>query len=136
VGVGNTVDGIRLKPGARAALDWCRARYVLALATNRSSAVARLLGHLAIAGYWDVIVSGETAPHFKPHPWGVHHVRDRLGLSAEELVFVGDSPHDIEFAVNGGIRSIGIGDNWRRGPHAPTWTLDDISDLPALLATL
>ena len=136
VGVGNTVSGIRLKPGAKDVLDFCRARYRLALGTNRSAQLTTLLEHLGIHDYFEVIVSGETAPHFKPHPWGVHHVRERLALDATDVVFVGDSPADIAFAVNGGIRSIGLGDSWRRGPHVPTWQIADIAELPALLATI
>jgi HAD superfamily hydrolase (TIGR01509 family) len=133
VGVGNTVSGVRLKPGARETLDWCKARFDLALATNRSSQLTQLLARLGIVGYFDLVVSGENAPHFKPHPWGVHHVLKRFGCAAHEVIFVGDSPHDIEFAFNGGIRSVGIGDNWKRGPLVPTWAIDDIRELPGLM---
>ncbi len=133
VGVGNTVTGVALKTGARDVLAHCSARFALALGTNRSSGLNALLRHLGIAEFFDVIVSGETAPHFKPHPWGVSHVLDRLSLSRTEVVFVGDSPADIEFAANGGIRSVGLGENWKRGPLAPTWAIDDIVELTALL---
>ena len=133
VGVGNTVSGVRLKPGGRETLDWCRARFDLALATNRSSQLSVLLASLGIAEYFDYVVSGENAPHFKPHPWGVHQVLERFGCSPREVIFIGDSPHDVEFAHNGGIRSVGVGENWKRGGHVPTWAIDEIGQFPGLL---
>lgn len=136
VGVGNTVCGVRLKAGARHTLDWCRSRFQLALATNRSAHVTHLLDRLGIRGYFDFVVSGENAPHFKPHPWGVQQVLRRFGRPESEVLFVGDSPDDIEFAFNGGLCSIGVGENWKRGSHVPTWAIAQIADLPSLLANL
>lgn len=133
VGAGNTVSGVRLKSGAKETLDWCKARFDLALATNRSSHLTELLAALGIVGYFDLVISGENAAHFKPHPWGVHQVLKRFGRGPNEVVFVGDSPHDVEFAFNGGIRSVGIGGNWKRGPLVPTWAIDDIRELPDLM---
>jgi phosphoglycolate phosphatase-like HAD superfamily hydrolase len=136
VGFGRTVDGIRLKPGARFTLEWCRRRVLLGLATNRSSGLARLLANLKIDSFFDLIVSGETSGRFKPDPWGIDHVCERLRLDRPELLFVGDSPHDIEFAVNGGVRSVGVGDNWKHGAQRPTWTVEEIAALPVLLEIL
>jgi len=137
VGVGRTLDGARLKPGTPAALDWCYERFLLALITNRGPTAVPLLEQLKLDHYFRLVITGDTTLHFKPHPWGVEHVLAELALSREEALFVGDSSADIECAANAGVRSVGIGGNWKLdSPLSPTWELDSIADLPRLLTEI
>ena len=44
----------------------------------------------------------------KPHPEGLLLCLDRLRMRAEEAVFVGDSPEDIEMARAAGVYSVAV----------------------------
>ena len=57
-----------------------------------------------------------------------------------EVVIVGDTPLDVGVAVAGGARSVGVAtgsyDATRCGAAARTSSLEDLSDLPAVLEAL
>lgn len=130
------VREITLKPGARALLDWCSERMLLVLATNRGPTTARVLEHLDIAGYFQIVHTAETMVRPKPDPWVVTTMIEHLSLAPAAFAFVGDSSYDIRCAKAGGIRSIGVGDNWKDGADAPDYAAADLYEVRDILARL
>ena len=122
--------------GAAETLAYCRERYRLAVLSNRGPTAMPLLEMLGILDLFDPVITADNAPRHKPDPWGVLHVMKELHVGTEELILVGDAPADIGCAVNAGIRSVGVGDNWKRGEHEPTWAIERIDQLPDLLGRL
>lgn len=66
-----------------------------------------------IAGIEDLVqveTSSADAERSKPHPDIFEAALERLGsgIPKEEVIVVGDSPHDAEAAKNAGLRSIGV----------------------------
>ncbi len=91
--------------GVLEVLGALRARsHAIAVFTGASKRAAAML--LASAGVSvDVLVGGDEAGRPKPAPDGVLLVADRLGVSAAEIAYIGDSPLDLRAAVAAGCTS-------------------------------
>jgi len=63
---------------------------------------------LPIERYFDVVVTTESTERDKPDPEPVHFALGRLGVSAEETAFVGDSPYDVAAGKAAGVFSVGV----------------------------
>lgn len=53
-----------------------------------------------------VIVSGDTTPHAKPHPAPLLEAARRLGIPAEQCVYVGDDERDIVAGLAAGMKTV------------------------------
>jgi len=53
-----------------------------------------LLEGLALAGYFDLILSGDSLPRKKPDPLPLVHCAQVFGIAPLHLLMVGDSPVD------------------------------------------
>ena len=72
-----------------------KASYPMAVVTNKPADLSRsLLEGLGLAGHFDVVVGGDTAPFCKPHPAPVEWALERLHRSKERAVLIGDSDVD------------------------------------------
>jgi pyrophosphatase PpaX len=68
----------------------------LGIVTSKMRAHAERGLHVAgLQGAFEVIVAAEDVTRGKPDPEPVLRALERFGRSAEETLFVGDSPHDI-----------------------------------------
>ncbi|HEX5797162.1 MAG TPA: HAD family hydrolase [Candidatus Saccharimonadales bacterium] len=63
-----------------------------------------------IEKYFDVVISLDDVKNHKPHPEPLQKALDRLGLKAEESVYIGDSDTDIIAAHAIGMPSIHLGE--------------------------
>ncbi|MCL5288633.1 MAG: HAD family hydrolase [Acidobacteria bacterium] len=98
-----------LMPGARRVLRQLARRYVLALVTSGNR--ARVRGQLRKFGFskmFRAAVFAEDARHKKPHPAALKLALARLRLRAQECVYVGDSPEDMEMARRAGVRAVAV----------------------------
>jgi pyrophosphatase PpaX len=86
-----------------------------------------------------VVVGADSVTKHKPAPEPVLLALELLQVRADEAVFVGDSPHDVHAGNAAGVDTIAA--LW--GPFSreqlvastPTYLLDSLGALPALLAT-
>jgi putative hydrolase of the HAD superfamily len=112
--------------------------YLLGIISNGRGEFQKnaILG-LGIEAYFDAILISELEEVRKPQPEIFHRAMNRLGVSAQHSIFVGDNPDaDIVGAKNAGMRAI-----WKRSSHwleakAAAATIDDLSEIPALLDRL
>ncbi len=110
----------------------------LALVTNKPTPfVAPLLDALDIAKYFTVVIGGDDVQNKKPHPEPLLLVAQKLGLTPEALLFVGDSRNDIQAAKAAGCCSVGLTYGYNYGePLAlsePDYLFDQFNELlPAL----
>ena len=113
---------LRPYPGAEAVLSELQRRGVpLAIVTSRlRHATLRGLDICGLSRHFEVIITPEDVRNAKPHPEPVLLALERLGISAAEALFVGDSPHDIAAGRAAGTRTAGV--LW--GPF-PRRTLED-----------
>jgi HAD superfamily hydrolase (TIGR01509 family) len=81
----------------------------LVVATSAKSDEAEALLKLTEAHELiDAIATTEDAQNSKPDPDILHAALQKSGLSADEVVMLGDTPYDIEAAQKAGIHSIGV----------------------------
>lgn len=81
----------------------------LALVTSKADWLARrALVHVGLDGAIPVIVGCDSTTRHKPHPEPVHHALALLRADADDAIFVGDSPHDVEAGRAAGVYTIGV----------------------------
>ena len=97
-------------PGARESLDSLRAKGVrLAVLTNSGRKAA--LETLRIAGLLDCfefVLTRDDTETMKPRPEGLLKAISMLGLPADSVYYVGDSPYDIAAAKEAGIKVVSV----------------------------
>lgn len=109
--------------------------FKLAIVSNWDTPLDPLTERLGIADYFDIIVASHDTRvrSAKPDPHIFNYTLAAVGVSAEEVVHVGDTYEaDIIGAKNAGIRPILID---RDGTQTGRWeeTIRSLSELPALL---
>ncbi|RAU20402.1 phosphoglycolate phosphatase [Paramagnetospirillum kuznetsovii] len=105
-------------PGVVETLEELRRRgLALAVCTNKPRAATHeVLGALGLAEYFHVVVASDDAPAIKPDPAHVRVILERLGVSADAAVMVGDSINDILSARRAGVRSVALSFGYAHGP--------------------
>ena len=129
-----------LQPGVRRVLRDLERRFTLALVSSGSRArVRRQLREHDVAKMFRTKVCSEDALHRKPHPAPLRLALERLRLSPNVCVYVGDAPEDIEMAHRAKMRAIGVIAGSpvpeRLIAAAPDATVQTIRELPSLLKT-
>ncbi len=88
-------DAVSVYPGIRAAVEQLAERLPLAVYTGASSrACAVLLERTGLRRFFRVVLGGDEVERPKPDPEGLCTVAARLGLTTEQLAYVGDAPRD------------------------------------------
>lgn len=77
--------------------------------------------------YFDMYVSSLSCGYRKPNPKGLADISERLAISAEEMVFVGDEEKDIAVAKRFGCRSVLIDRKEKRGQFGQDYTVTDLN---------
>jgi phosphoglycolate phosphatase len=90
----------KLFPGVREGLEALRARGLpLACVTNKAEVFTLpLLERMGLAGFFQVVVSGDTLPRAKPDPMQLVWVCGRFDLKPKDMLFIGDSVNDVKAA--------------------------------------
>jgi pyrophosphatase PpaX len=133
---------VREYPGTTAVLEALHARGVrMGIVTSKGDELAkRGLDLTGLSKFISAVVGADSVTKYKPEPEPTLLALERLGVSADEAVLMGDSPHDISSGNAAGVVTIGA--LW--GPFTreqiavakPGYWLANISGLPALLDTL
>jgi phosphoglycolate phosphatase len=124
-----------LLPNARKVLEALAARSIkLAIATNKLGRFSReIFRHLGMNQLFAVILGDEDVPQNKPHPEMLLYAMEKMGLRNEEVVFIGDSPIDIETGKNAGVRVFaiptGVSTREELEKARPTLILNSLLDL-------
>ncbi|WP_179402625.1 phosphoglycolate phosphatase [Burkholderia guangdongensis] len=97
-----------LFPGIDAMLDELDARGVRwGIVTNKAMRLtAPLVDLLGIGARAACVVGGDTTPHAKPHPAPLLHAAERLTLTPERIVYVGDDLRDIQAGSAAGMATV------------------------------
>ncbi|MFC2057627.1 phosphoglycolate phosphatase [Campylobacterota bacterium] len=114
------------------------AGYRLSIITNKPFAfVGPILESLTLSGLFELILGGDSLDKKKPDPLPLLHACEKMNVSVEECMMVGDSKNDILAANTAGMQSVGVtyGYNYGEdiGVYNPTVIIDDFSELLELL---
>jgi len=133
---------VREFPGATETLTLLQERGLsMGLVTSKGDQLAqRGLELTGLARFMNVVIGADAVTRHKPEPEPVLAALARLGVSPDEAVFVGDSPHDVSAGNSAGVTTVAA--LW--GPFtraqvavaAPDYFANDIRELPALLRSL
>jgi HAD superfamily hydrolase (TIGR01549 family) len=92
-----------MEEGLRETLDILREQVSLAICTNRSTSMSTVLESFNLDGYFSSVMTASRVSQPKPHPEPLLAVLDELGVSAGEVLFVGDSDVDRQAAASAGV---------------------------------
>ncbi len=92
-----------MEPGLKEVLDFLKLSYGLALATNRSNTIGKVLEINGLSHYFDIVVSALDVENPKPHPESVFKILDFFGIGPEGCVYIGDSEVDFEVCRAAGV---------------------------------
>ncbi|HIQ28189.1 MAG TPA: phosphoglycolate phosphatase [Sulfurovum sp.] len=119
-------------------LDTLKNQYTFAIITNKPFAfVEPILKSLEMDGLFKLILGGDSLSQKKPHPMPLIYATEKLGVSIENSVMIGDSKNDILAANACGMHSVGVtyGYNYGEdiGVHKPSVIINDFSELLQIL---
>ncbi len=113
------------------------AGYKLALVTNKPSVfVPEILQQHHLSDLFVDVIGGEDFPLRKPDPMALNWLLDKHGLSAEEILMVGDSKNDVLAAKNACCPSFALTYGYNHGEPIENSEPDYIADEMAELLTL
>ena len=122
---------MKIEPGLKKILKKLKPYFYLAIATNRSDTIGRVLEIHGLTDDFDVVISCLDVPRPKPHPDSLLKVIDHFNLSPQQAVYIGDSRLDQEAADAASIPIIAF-----RNQSMPAWAhIDGFSELIPLIET-
>jgi beta-phosphoglucomutase-like phosphatase (HAD superfamily) len=87
-----------MEPDLKALLAWLKGRFKTAVATNRTTSMARVMAFHQLEGAFDTMVCALDVDRPKPHPDLLLKTMERLGATPDQTVYIGDSPLDMAAA--------------------------------------
>ena len=134
-------EATRPFPGVAKTLTTLKASgLALGVCTNKpSGATTEVLTALGLAGFFAAVIGGDETPALKPDPRHVLAVLERLGVTADRAVLVGDSINDIKAARAAGLPTVAVSFGYTRIPPRQLGAdvvIDHFDDLPRALAEL
>ena len=100
--------GIRLFPNTVAALEELRAKGVKTGVVSNRRFARRVVDATKLTPYMDVIIGLEDVTNAKPDPEALFKAIGKLGVGADEAVYVGDTDIDMKTAVAAAVRGVGV----------------------------
>jgi len=128
-------------PRVRSTLKILKAKgYRLAIVTNKPyHLIQPILDGLELNGLFEYLLGGDSLIKRKPDPLPLLHTCEKLGVSVDECVMVGDSKNDILAANAANMQSIGLTYGYNYGEdineHGPDLCLNDFADMIAAFST-
>lgn len=131
----------KLMTGARQVLRRLARRHTLGLVTSGDrERVTRQLRAFALTRMFRARVCGGDTREKKPHPAPLRLALRKMKLDAEECVYVGDTPEDMEMARAAGMRAIAVlgpfPTEMRLRAAKPEFLLEKLEELPRLLHSI
>lgn len=123
---------MRMEPGLKEFLEWARKRFLLAISTNRTTTMGRLLEIYGLEKYFDLVMTALKSPRPKPHPQALTVILEHFRVSPRETLYIGDSEVDLRLC-----RSVGVPLVAYRNPQLPAdFHVSSYPELRALLSSL
>ena len=117
-----------MEPGLKEVLDFLKPDFGLAVATNRSNTIGKVLELNGLSQYFDIVVSSLDVKNPKPHPEPVFKILDFFGIEPQECLYVGDSEVDFQVCQAAGVPLIAY-KNKALKAHTHVESLAEIKDI-------
>jgi len=108
--------------------------YKMAIVTNKPfEFVEPILSTLGLENYFELSIGGDSLEKKKPEPEPLLYLCEKLGVSVDRTLMIGDSKNDILAATAAEIESIGVtyGYNYGEdiGAYHPNIVVDNFKDI-------
>lgn len=110
----------------------------LGIVTSKMEAIARRsVKHVGLEAEFELLVGCDATTRHKPHPEPVRYALHHLGLRADDAVYVGDSPFDIQAGNSAGVRTVAV--TWGAFSRdtllaaEPSYVLERPAEIPPLI---
>ena len=135
----HTLKKFWLVPDVDEMLAHMQGRYPMAIVSARDEkSTMRFLTQFDLCKYFDVIVTGLSAPHTKPYPDPILLVAQKLGVSPRECLMIGDTTVDMRAGKAAGAQTLGVlcgfGEEDELRQLGADLILKSTSDLPEVFA--
>jgi HAD superfamily hydrolase (TIGR01549 family) len=135
----HTLKQFLLVPGVDQMLAVMKGRFPLSIVSARDEkSTLRFLDQFDLTKYFDVIVTGLSAPHTKPYPDPILLAAQKLGVSPGECLMIGDTTVDMRAGKAAGAQTLGVLCGFGEEPELKQLGADLIlkstSDLPEVFA--
>ena len=98
-----------LVPGVDGMLAQLQGRYPMAVVSARDEkSTLRFLNQFDLCKYFDVIVTGLSAPHTKPYPDPILLAAQKMGVHPAQCLMIGDTTVDIRAGKSAGAQVVGV----------------------------
>jgi phosphoglycolate phosphatase-like HAD superfamily hydrolase len=105
----HTMKNFLLVPGVDGMLAQMQGRYPMAIVSARDEkSTLRFLSQFDLVKYFDVIVTGLSAPHTKPYPDPILLAAQRMDVQPQECLMIGDTTVDIRAGKAAGAQCLGV----------------------------
>jgi HAD superfamily hydrolase (TIGR01509 family) len=92
------IEDMIMEPGLREVLESLKPRFGLAVATNRSNTINKVLEWNRLDRYFDIVVSSLDVKYPKPHPESLWKILRFFSIDPRQALYIGDSSVDRETA--------------------------------------
>lgn len=97
------IKDMEMEPGLKELLGLLKPECRLAVATNRSNTIGKVLETNGLDVFFDIVVSSLDVEKPKPHPESLFKILDFIGIGPLDALYVGDSQVDYETAKAAGV---------------------------------
>ena len=98
-----------LIPGVDQMLAHLKGRYPMAVVSARDErGTKHFLERFDLLKYFDVIVTGQSAPRTKPYPDPIHFAARKMDVRSNECLMIGDTTVDIRAGKSAGAQTVGV----------------------------
>ena len=105
----NPLKKFLLIPGVHYMLTNLQGRYPMAVVSARDEkSTLRFLDQFDLAKYFDVILTGLSAPHTKPYPDPILLAAQKMGVQSAECLMIGDTTVDMRAGKSAGAQAVGV----------------------------
>ena len=118
-----------MEPGLKEVLDILKPDYGLAVATNRSNTIGKVLELNGLSPYFDIVVSSLDVENPKPHPEPVFKILNFFRIEPQECLYVGDSEVDFTVCQASGVPFIA----YRNKSLKADFYIDNLLDILKIL---
>jgi HAD superfamily hydrolase (TIGR01549 family) len=98
-----------LVPGVDEMLAQLQGRYPMAVVSARDEkSTLRFLNQFELCKYFDVIITGLSAPHTKPYPDPILLAAQKMAVHPAQCLMIGDTTVDIRAGKAAGAQALGV----------------------------
>ncbi len=122
------INDMVMEPGLMDLLKGLQPRFGLAVATNRSNTIGRVIESKGLDGFFDIIVSSLDVENPKPDPESILKILKFFDIESSESFYVGDSTVDQQTARAAGVVFISYKNKSLEADHH-VYSMMEIADI-------